>query len=89
MHADKEKVMRYLKTSKGQIEGIMKMVDDDRYCVDISNQVLAVQALLKKVNHEILKAHIDECIKTAFLNEEKEEEKIDEVMKILDKYYNI
>jgi DNA-binding FrmR family transcriptional regulator len=89
MHADKKKIMRYLKTSKGQIEGIMKMADDDRYCVDISNQILAVQALLKKANHEILKAHIDGCIKTAFTNEEKEEEKINEVMKILDKYYNI
>ena len=89
MHADKKKVLRYLKTSKGQIEGIMKMVDGDRYCVDISYQVLAVQALLKKANHEILKAHIDGCIKDAFTNEEKEEEKINEVMKILDKYYNI
>lgn len=89
MKADKKKIMRYLKTSKGQIEGIMRMVDEDRYCVDISTQVLAVQAILKKANHEILKAHIDGCIKTAFMNEDQEEEKIDEVMKILDKYYNI
>jgi DNA-binding FrmR family transcriptional regulator len=89
MHADKKKVMRFLKTANGQIEGIMKMVDDDRYCVDISNQVLAVQALLKKANHEILKAHIDGCIKTAFKNEDQEEDKINEVMRILDKYYNI
>ncbi|SHI34062.1 DNA-binding transcriptional regulator, FrmR family [Dethiosulfatibacter aminovorans DSM 17477] len=89
MKADKKRIMRYLKTSKGQIEGIMRMVDEDRYCVDISTQVLAVQAILKKANHEILKAHIDGCIKTAFKNEDKEEEKIDEVMKILDKYYNI
>lgn len=89
MHADKKKVLRYLKTSKGQIEGIMKMVDDDRYCVDISNQVLAVQALLKKANHEILKAHIDGCIKDAFKIDCDGEEKINEVMKILDKYYNI
>lgn len=89
MKADKKKILRYLKTSKGQIEGIMRMVDEDRYCVDISTQVLAVQAILKKANHEILKAHIDGCIKTAFMNEDQEEEKIDEVMKILDKYYNI
>lgn len=40
--------MNLLKTSKGQLEGIIKMVEDDRYCVDISKQLLAVQALLKK-----------------------------------------
>jgi DNA-binding FrmR family transcriptional regulator len=89
MHADKKKVSRLLKTAQGQIEGIMKMVEDDRYCVDISNQVLAAQSLLKKANHEILKAHIDGCIKTAFKNEHQGEEKIDEVLKILDKYYNM
>ncbi len=89
MHADKKKVTRYLKTAQGQIEGIMRMVDDDRYCVDISNQVLAVQSLLKKANHEILKAHINGCIKTAFTDQNQEEEKINEVMRILDKYYQV
>jgi CsoR family transcriptional regulator, copper-sensing transcriptional repressor len=89
MRAEKTKVMRYLKTASGQIDGIMKMVDDNRYCVDIATQVLAVQALLKKANHEILKAHIDGCIKMAFSNQEQEAEKMDEVMRILDKYYNI
>jgi DNA-binding FrmR family transcriptional regulator len=89
LKADKKKVMRYLKTAQGQMEGIMRMVEDDRYCVDISNQILAVQSLLKKANHDILKAHINGCIKDAFQQGESESEKLDEVMRILDKYYQI
>ena len=53
---DKE-IMNLLKTSKGQLEGIIKMVEDDRYCVDISKQILAVQALLRKINLKILEKH--------------------------------
>ncbi|MFY9450939.1 MAG: metal-sensing transcriptional repressor, partial [Bacillota bacterium] len=56
--AEKTKVLNLLKTSRGQIEGIIKMVEDDRYCVDISKQILAVQAQLKKANLQILEQHI-------------------------------
>ena len=48
MKADKTVINRLLKTAAGQIEGISKMVDEDRYCMDISNQILAVQSILKK-----------------------------------------
>ncbi|MEA4987492.1 MAG: metal-sensing transcriptional repressor, partial [Anaerovorax sp.] len=48
MKADKNSVTRLLKTAKGQLEGILKMVEEDRYCVDISNQILATQAILNK-----------------------------------------
>ncbi|WP_026893577.1 metal-sensing transcriptional repressor [Clostridiisalibacter paucivorans] len=74
-----------LKTSKGQIEGIIKMIDDDRYCVDISKQILAVQGLLKKSNLHILDQHIKSCVKSAIL-EGKGDEKIDEIINVLDKY---
>ena len=47
MKADKEKVSRYLKTAKGQIDGILRMIEDDRYCVDISHQLMATEAILK------------------------------------------
>lgn len=83
MKADKTKVNRYLKTAKGQIEGILKMVEEDRYCIDISNQLLAVESLLKKANHEVLKAHMKHCVVQAV--EENKEQKIDEVLSIIDK----
>ena len=49
MKADHEKVSRLLKTARGQIEGILKMVEEDKYCIDISNQVMAAEAVLKKL----------------------------------------
>ena len=84
MKADKRQATTLLKTAKGQIEGIIKMVDEDRYCIDIYNQVLAVQSLLKKVNKEILQAHMQSCVADAF-EEGKEDEKINELLTLLDK----
>ena len=52
MKADKKEVSRLLKTARGQMDGILKMVEEDRYCVDISNQLLATIAILKKANKE-------------------------------------
>ncbi len=65
MMADKDAVLPLLKTAKGHIEGIIRMVEDDRYCVDISNQLFAVEALLRKTNKVVLKAHILSCVKNA------------------------
>ncbi|WP_326911142.1 metal-sensing transcriptional repressor [Sedimentibacter sp. MB31-C6] len=84
MKADKDKINQLLKTAAGQIEGISKMVNEDRYCIDISNQILAVQSILKKANNEILKAHMEMCVKQAFI-EGNEEEKIKEIIMIIDK----
>lgn len=83
--AEKTKVLNLLKTSRGQIEGIIKMVEDDRYCVDISKQILAVQAQLKKANLQILDQHIKHCVKEAVLSG-SEEEKINEIIELLDRY---
>ncbi|SKA92902.1 DNA-binding transcriptional regulator, FrmR family [Caloramator quimbayensis] len=84
MNAEKEKAMQQLKTARGQIDGILKMIDEGRYCVDISNQIIAVQSLLKKANMLILKQHLNYCVKAAFKSNSGEE-KIDEVMDILEK----
>ncbi|WP_027399988.1 metal-sensing transcriptional repressor [Anaerovorax odorimutans] len=84
MRADKQKITNLLKTSKGQIEGILKMVEDDRYCIDISNQILAVESILKKINKEILHAHMTHCVKEAFQSGD-EDKKIDELIGIIDK----
>ncbi|WHH61531.1 metal-sensing transcriptional repressor [Petroclostridium sp. X23] len=82
---DSKQILNLLKTSKGQIEGIIKMVEDERYCVDISKQILAVQALLKKANLKIIDGHIKSCVKRAF-EEGHGDEKIDEIIEIIDKY---
>ena len=88
MNQEKVKALQALKTSKGQIEGIIKMLEDGRYCVDISNQIIASQSLLKKANMLILKQHLNHCVKDAVLSdngEEKIDEIIDLISKIMDK----
>ena len=47
---DRTKELNLLKTARGQMDGIIKMLEEGRYCIDISKQVLAVQALLKKAD---------------------------------------
>ena len=47
MKADHDQITRLLKTARGQIDGILKMVEEDRYCLDVSNQLMATQSILK------------------------------------------
>ena len=63
MQADKEKVSALLKTARGQIDGILKMIEQDRYCLDIYHQITATQCVLKKANKEIMTAHMYHCVK--------------------------
>lgn len=84
MMADKEKVSRMLKTARGQIDGILTMIEEDRYCIDISNQILASQALLGKANAEVLKAHVDHCVRSAMENGDADK-KLEEIALILEK----
>lgn len=73
-----------LKTARGQLDGILKMVEEDRYCIDISQQVMATEALLNRVNREILKAHLEGCVKQAATAGDRET-KIEELVSTLDK----
>ena len=84
MNQEKLDAIKYLKTAKGQIEGIIKMIEDDRYCIDVSNQILASQSILKKANLFILKQHLNNCVKEAFLHNTGEE-KVDEIMGLFKK----
>ncbi len=84
MKADVEKVSRLLRTARGQIDGILKMIEEDRYCIDISNQIIATEALLHKANREVLHAHIDMCVKDA-IESGKTEDKLNEIRSIVDK----
>ena len=84
MMADHAKVQRLLKTARGQLDGILKMVEEDRYCIDISTQVMAAEAMLNRVNQEILTAHLKHCVNTAHTQEEREK-KIDELVDMLGK----
>ena len=84
MMADQKTVLRLLKTARGQMDGIIKMVEEDRYCIDISQQLMATEALLNRANQEILAAHLKHCVKTASTEAEREQ-KIDELIGMLGK----
>lgn len=87
MNEERKKALQSLKTARGQIEGIIKMIEDERYCVDISNQIMAAQSLLKRANMLILRQHLEHCVKDA-CHHDQGDEKIDEIISILEKIMN-
>jgi len=87
MNAQKKQALQALKTAKGQIEATIRMLEEGRYCVDISNQIIASQALLKKANLLILRQHMEHCVTEAF-QQGSGSEKIEEIMEILAKIIN-
>ena len=84
MKADKAKIEKLLKTARGQLDGILRMLDQDRYSIDVSNQIMATQAILTKVNREILIAHMNSCIMNE-TDESNRTERIDELTHVLEK----
>lgn len=84
MMADQSQILRLLKTARGQLDGIIRMVEDDRYCMDIAHQIMATEAMLNRTNREILSSHLKHCVKTASSEEEKDK-KIDELVEMLGK----
>ncbi|MDO5026418.1 MAG: metal-sensing transcriptional repressor [Tissierellia bacterium] len=91
MQADKAKTLRKLKTVRGQLDGLIKMVEDDRYCIDISNQVMASISILKNINKEVLQAHLEHCLHKSLNNKDPEDlnEKVSEIEKVIDKLNKI
>ena len=64
---DKAKLLNRLNRVEGQVRGIARMVDEDRYCIDILTQVQAVRAALARVESEMLKDHLSHCIEGAIV----------------------
>jgi DNA-binding FrmR family transcriptional regulator len=83
MKADHKSVKKLLNMAKGQMDGILKMVEEDRYCLDISNQIMASIAILKKANQAVLKAHLEGCVRETLTDEGRE--KIREIIDLLGK----
>ncbi|NLM78153.1 MAG: metal-sensing transcriptional repressor [Ruminococcaceae bacterium] len=82
MKADKVKAARLIKTARGQLDGLLKMIDDDRYCMDVYNQILATQAILKKVSRDVMQAHLESCVREA-METGQQQEKIEEILSLL------
>ena len=80
----KESLIR-LKKIEGQIRGIMKMVENEKYCIDIINQLTAAEKALNGVSKIIMKRHVESCVKEAIL-EGREQAFIDELIDTIYKY---
>lgn len=79
--------LKRLKRIEGQVRGLQKMIDEDRYCVDILMQVKAATAALKKVEGELLKDHVDHCLANAIKSDDIEDrkQKVAELVDLLSK----
>lgn len=68
-----EETLRRLKTIEGHLRGIIRMVEEDAYCIDIIRQIQAVEAALNKVSVHILEEHLRTCVTTAIRSENEQE----------------
>lgn len=77
--------LKSVKIANGQIQSVINMIEEDRYCIDISNQIQATIALLKKAQKQILTDHINSCVVDSINNQDSEEklEEINKVIKVL------
>ena len=72
---NKPKLLNRLSRIEGQVRGVSRMVEEDRYCIDILTQVQALRAALAKVETELLKDHLGHCIEGAIVSGDKEEQR--------------
>jgi DNA-binding FrmR family transcriptional regulator len=74
-----------LRRIEGQIRGVQRMIEEERYCIDILNQLQAVEAALKRVEANILRKHLQGCVSAAVRtgSEREQDAKLDEIVKLL------
>ena len=87
MQANKAKLNQLIKTARGQLDGILKMIEEDAYCIDVSNQLMAADAILRRANREVLSAHLSGCVRQALESGEtgQIEKKLAELDSVLEK----
>ena len=79
--------LKRLRRAEGQVRGIIRMVEDEKYCPEILTQIAAARAALRKAGLVILKRHMESCVTNAVRSGEEEgAELIDEMMGLLDRY---
>ena len=84
---EKDDTLRRLKTIEGHLRGIQRMVDDDAYCIDVIQQIQAVQSALTKVSGKVLNDHLHSCLITAVRGDDPDERErvLKEIIEVYDK----
>lgn len=81
----KQATIRRLKRLEGQVRGVTRMVEDDRYCIDIVTQILAIRAALKGIEELVLADHVAHCVEHAIASGDRDDQraKIAELLDVL------
>ncbi|MCR5875097.1 metal-sensitive transcriptional regulator [Phenylobacterium sp. J426] len=84
---DKPRLLNRLNRVEGQVRGIARMIEEDRYCIDVLTQIQAVRAALAKVETEMLRDHLGHCIEGAIVSGDKDEQrkKASELIQLLER----
>jgi CsoR family transcriptional regulator, copper-sensing transcriptional repressor len=83
-----QKQLPGLRRVEGQVRGVVRMVEQDRYCVDILGQLRAARAALKRVEEQILRSHVEHCVADAIRSGDahQQREKLDELFEAFGRY---
>jgi len=84
---NKPKLLNRLNRIEGQVRGVARMVEEDRYCIDILTQLRALKAALGKVESELLRTHLEHCVTGAMVGDDPEDRrrKAQELIELLDR----
>jgi DNA-binding FrmR family transcriptional regulator len=84
--SDHRSHLNRLKRVEGQLKAIIKNVEDEKYCIGIINQVKSIRAALRSFEMEVVKGHLNGCVKKALVDPEKDvQEKINEIVNVFEK----
>jgi DNA-binding FrmR family transcriptional regulator len=82
------KLLSRLSRIEGQVRGVSRMIEEERYCIEVLDQIQAIKAALKKVEEEILKGHAEHCVAHAIASGDKgdQKQKFNELIELLGRY---
>tara|TARA_Y100001936_G_scaffold224806_1_gene242707 strand:+ start:94 stop:357 length:264 start_codon:yes stop_codon:yes gene_type:complete len=84
-HPSHQSQLSALKRVEGQVRGVIKMIDEGKYCIDVLNQIKAAKAALVKIESNVLKKHVESCVKESFKNKKALDSKVEELLKLINK----
>ena len=84
--SDRDELLSRLKKIEGQVRGVQRMVSEDAYCVDILTQISAVISGIEKVGLRLLREHMRGCVTDAVKSKGQADDKIDEVIKVVERF---
>ena len=85
---DKQEILVRLRRMEGQLKGIQRMVESDKYCVDVLNQLSSVIAATEKVASIILGDHIKGCVRDALTQDERSDDYVNELVRVVERFTN-